>query len=114
MGSRIRPLQGECLVYVDPPKSISTGGIVIPPAFQEENSREAIAGQVRAVGIWNLDSQGRLIPHPIKPGDRVLLSAGSGRWLRSPQERLKLVPIDRILALIEEPAPEKQPLLGQP
>lgn len=102
-GKKIRPLQGEALIYVDAPVEVTEGGISIPDKFQgREKSQETITGQIRAFGIWRISKKGKLIPHPANPGDRVLLMAGSGRWLKSPNERLKLVPEDRILAVLEK------------
>ncbi len=63
---------------------------------------EAVYAEVRSVGLWELDGLGRMKPHPVKSGDRVLINSGSGRWLRSAGERLKLVRADSILAVVEK------------
>jgi len=98
MSNRIRPLQGEVLVYMDPPDA-SKDGIVIPEKHQERSQ----FGEVRRMGIWRqAKKSGALIPYTVKPGDRVMIYANSGRWLHSEQERLKLVPEDRILAVLEK------------
>jgi len=100
---KIRPLQGEVLLYMEPPPTESAGGIaLIQEAPESENPAEAVFGQVRALGVWPLDSHGRMIPYDVKPGDRVAINSGAGRWLRAPGERLKIVHSSRILAIAEK------------
>jgi chaperonin GroES len=96
-GKKIRPLQGQALLYMDKAEAVSPGGIVIPEQAQER----ARFGEVRAVGIWRLNKKGNLISHPVKPGDRVLVRPASGRWMHAGDERLKIVDEDDILAVIE-------------
>ncbi len=94
---------GQVLIYVDAPETVSAGGIAIPEQSQgREQYGETITGQVRGLGIWPLSKKGKLIPYDVKPGDRVLLNAGSGRWLKGNRERLKIVPSDSILAVLEK------------
>ena len=93
---KIRPLMGHALLYMDPPKAVSGGGIVIPEKHQDRPQ----FGEVRRLGIWRQDRLGRLIPFEIKPGDRVLVRAASGRWMHSEKERLKLVDVGDVLAVV--------------
>ncbi len=105
-GRKIRPLMGQVLIYVDAPETVSAGGIAIPQQAQgTEQYGDTITGQVRSLGIWPLSKNGNLIPYDVKPGDRVLLCAGSGRWLKGNRERLKIVPADSILALVGATVP---------
>ena len=90
MSNRIRPLQGEVLVYMDAAQSITDSGVLIPEQAQQRSDR----GQVRALGIWRMDKRGRLISYSVKPGDRVIVSARRGRWMHSEKERLKIVDAD--------------------
>lgn len=100
---KIRPLMGECLLYMETPPTESGGGIALLDTPSEGNDPSGVIyGEVRRLGIWELDGKGRMIPHPVKPGDRVAINSGAGRWLRSERERLKLVPAKSILAVVEK------------
>jgi chaperonin GroES len=94
---KIRPLQGHVLVYMDPPENQS-GDIHIPETAQSRSQ----VGQVRTLGIWRQNRAGNLVPYPFKAGDRVVVNARSGRWLHSERERLKLVPMEKVLAVFEQ------------
>lgn len=98
MSARIRPKKGEVLLYMDLPESESEGGILIPETAQDRSQ----TGEVRRLGIWDMDENGRLIPFPVQVGDKVIVNKRVGRWMHSERERLKLVPADRILAVISE------------
>jgi len=95
---KIRPKQGQALIYMDASESVTDGGVLIPEQAQQRSDK----GQVRALGIWRMDKRGRLISYSIKPGDRVVVSVRRGRWMHSERERLKLVDADDILAVIDE------------
>jgi|SRR6185369_1457037 len=97
MSKRIRPLQGEVLVYMDAAET-SQNGIIIPEKHQERSE----FGEVRRLGIWKQNKRGVLIQFPVQPSDRVMIRAASGRWLHSERERLKLVQADDILAIVEK------------
>ena len=100
---KIRPLQGEVLLYMEAPPTVSAGGIaLLQEAPEAENPAEAVFGEVRSLGVWPLDGRGRMIPYKVKPGDRVAINSGAGRWLRAPGERLKIVHANRILAIVEK------------
>lgn len=100
---KFRPLMGEALVYVDAAPSESAGGIALLGQAPEDNNPEAVTyGQVRSLGIWKVSKSGRMLAYDVKLGDRVAFNSGIGRWLRSNQERLKLVPADSILAVVEK------------
>ena len=94
---------GEALIYLESPPTESAGGIVLLNDDPESGRpEEAIFGQIRALGVWPLDNQGRMIAYDVKPGDRVAINSGAGKWLRSERERLKLVPTKSILAIVEK------------
>lgn len=91
----IRPLQGQVLVYMDASEAMSNGGVHVPEISQER----AMVGEVRKLGIWKQNRKGNLIPYEVRPGDKVVVDARSGRWLHGERERLKLVPMENILAV---------------
>lgn len=94
---KLRPLQGQVLVKMDPQESVTDGGILIPDAHQEK----AQIGTVLKHGIWKQFNDGSLKPFPVKRGDRVLVNRRMGRWLHGEKERLKLVPMEFVLAVVE-------------
>jgi chaperonin GroES len=94
----IRPKRGEVLLEVVP-RGTSDGGVLIPPKYQyQERAQQAI---VRKLGVWKQDKRGRLLPYEVKPGDRVVFQKNAGRWLHGEQNRLKLLPASRILAIVQ-------------
>ncbi len=93
---KIRPLQGQVLVYMDPRSTETESGIILPEAKRDE----ATTGKVIRCGIWKQDRKGNLIPFPVKRGDHVVIQRSVGRWVHKEKERLKLVPMERILAVL--------------
>lgn len=91
----IRPLQGQVLIYMDAPEAMSAGGVHVPEISQERSQ----IGEVRKLGIWKQNRKGNLIPYEVRPGDKVVVDVRSGRWLHGERERLKLVPMENILAV---------------
>jgi len=94
---KIRPKMGEVLVRMDRPESETDSGLVIP----EQGREPSRTGVVLRCGIWRMNSTGCLIPHPVQRGDRIVVSHRSGRWCRDVEMRLKLIPEQKILAVIQ-------------
>lgn len=96
MSARIRPKQGQVLLRMELPQEVSDGGILIP-----ENARErAQIGKVVRCGIWRQNKRGSLIPYECKAGDTVVINGRSGRWLKTEKLGLKIVDMDKVLAVI--------------
>ncbi len=93
----LRPTQGHVLVRMDPQQDVSDGGIVIPEKHQEKAS----TGVVLRTGIWKMNRIGNLIPYPVRRGDKVLVNKRMGRWVHGPRSKLKLVPMEYVLAVLE-------------
>lgn len=93
----LRPTQGMVLVRMDPQESVTNGGIAIP----EQSQEQAQFGVVIKHGIWKQFNDGSLKPFPVRRGDRVLINKRMGRWLHGERERLKLVPMEFVLAIVE-------------
>lgn len=88
---------------METPPALSDGGIALLEQPQESNDPSGMAfGQVRRLGVWELDGKGRMIPYQVKPGDRVAINAGAGRWIRGGEERMKVVSANAILAIVEK------------
>lgn len=95
---KIRPLQGQVLIRMDPQESVTNGGIIIPEKYQDK----ALLGRVIKHGIWRQFKDGSLRSFPIKKGDRVIVNKRRGRWIHSERQRLKIVDQDDILAICEK------------
>lgn len=93
---KLRPLQGQVLVRMDAQESITNGGIHIPAKHQEK----ATTGTVLRHGIWKQNKLGNLIPFPVRRGDKVVVNKRMGRWIHGEGKRLKLVPMEYVLAII--------------
>ena len=108
----IKPLTG-CILIKVLPRSRSSGGIELPQRslspeeVQERNHTpsppEPDLGEVMAIGPWKKLANGMIQPPPFPPGSKVLVREGSGQKLnRDIGERLKLVNIDDVLAVVSE------------
>lgn len=93
---KLRPLQGQVLIRMDPQEAVTDGGIIIPDKHQEK----AQFGIVLKTGIWKQYNDGSLKPFPVKKGERVLVNKRAGRWLHGEKSRLKLVPMEFVLAVV--------------
>lgn len=93
----LRPTQGQVLVRMDPQQDVSDGGIFIPQKHQEKSS----TGTVLRTGIWKMNKLGNLIPYPVRKGDKVVINKRMGRWIHGRDKRLKLVPMEFVLAVLE-------------
>ncbi len=106
-GAKIRPLQGQVLLKMEP-ADVSDGGIVIPEAYRYPNEgerrRTANYGRVVRCGIWRQRRNGALIPYEVQAGQLVVIDGRSGRWFKSENLGLKVVDANSILAVIEQPA----------
>lgn len=103
---RIRPLPGQCLLQVLPPKEQTESGLYLPDIAhdrsrgEKERPCEAI---VIAVGPWKKAKNGFAILPDFPPGAKVLVSFYAGTKLtRSIGERLRLCSVDDVLAVIDE------------
>ena len=107
----IRPKTGMVLLRIIPPETRSTGGVEIPqrrlsPEEQQERNHNPQPPPpdiaiVEAIGPWRRLENGLALPPPFPAGAKVLVREGSGQKLsRDVGERLKLVKVDDVLAVI--------------
>jgi co-chaperonin GroES (HSP10) len=107
----IRPLTGQILLRILPPKERSEGGIelhqhTVTPQEQEQLNHHPEppppdVGIVEAIGPWKVLKNGMMVPPPFPPGSKVLVREGSGQKLsRNVGEKLKLVRLDDVLAVL--------------
>lgn len=103
---RIRPLPGQCLLQVLPPKEQTESGLYLPDISHDRvrgektKPSEAI---VIAIGPWKKARNGFAIIPDVAPGAKVIVSFYSGTKLtREIGERLRLCSVDDVLAVVEE------------
>ena len=94
--NRVHPLSGECLIEMLPPEAISDGGIHIPELDQELSTK----GIVRRMGPWPKNDRGLGIPPDFKRGDKVVVSNRVGRQVIQGEDKFRLVPMNRVLAVL--------------
>ncbi len=104
-GRKIRPLQGQVLLRMEP-AAISDGGILIPEKSRYPDEGEArckaVYGRVVRTGIWRQRKNGNLIPYEVQPGQRVAISGTSGRWFKDRNLGFKVVDAESILAVVDK------------
>lgn len=95
----LKPLGDRVLVKRIPETEQTPGGLYIPPAAQEKNSR----GEVVAVGPGGkFKPDGSIIPMTVKVGDTVLFGKYGGNEIKVDDDELLILREDEILAVVEE------------
>lgn len=93
---QFRPLGNRVLLR--PCKGKDTmKGIVIPDSAKKEEER----CEVMEVGPGIRDSQGNMIPMPVKKGDTVMVEKYCGQQIELEGEKYTIVRADEIIAIIE-------------
>ena len=92
----IKPLMGYVLIEPEQPESKTSSGIILPESAQEKPS----LGVVLSVGDPIVLEIGKIIPAPVKVGDKVFFKkwADEIKW---EGKELKLVRFDELMAIIE-------------
>jgi len=101
----IRPLPGQVLLQVLPPKETTDSGLFLPDIShdRERGEKEKPAhALVIAVGPWRKAKNGFSILPDFQPGDKVLVSFYAGTKLtRSIGSRLRLCHVKDVLAVFQ-------------
>jgi len=95
---KIKPLGNRALVKRLEEDEEQVGGIYIPDSAKEKPQK----AEVIAAGPGQKDDDGKLVPLPVKAGDRVLLSKYGGTEIKYEGEDYLLVREDDILALLQD------------
>ena len=93
---KLKPLGDRVLVKPLEEEELSKGGIVLPDTAKEKPQK----GEVLAVGEGKY-IEGKLVPLPVKKGDKILFSKYGGDEIKIEGEELKILSEADILAIIE-------------
>lgn len=95
---KIRPLRGLVVIRRRESESVSKGGIIIPDIAK----KQALEGEVVAVGPGKRGKNGIRLPMDVKPGDRVTFGKYSGTEIKPAVGDLLILPDDAISGVFVE------------
>ena len=101
---KLRPLQDRVLLRRVEPEAQTAGGIFIPDTAQEK----PMAGEVVAVGPGARDTDGKLHPLDVQPGDRVLFGKWSGTEVKLDGEDLMIMKESDIMGVVDHAVADKK------
>lgn len=96
----IRPLMGYLLVEQVQAETKTASGLYLPETSQE---KPAGIGVVLSTGPDLVDANGKIVPPPVKVGDKVVFKKwGGGDDVKYKGEEYKLVKYDDLMAVLED------------
>ena len=100
-----RPLHDRVVVRRLEAEEKTAGGIIIPDTAKEK----PMEGEIIAVGAGARDEAGKLVPHDVKAGDRILFVKWSGTEIKLDGEELLIMKESDIMGIIEgQPAAKRK------
>ena len=96
MVKNLLPTAGRVIIKRLAQEDKSPGGVIIPDTAQEK----PMQGEVLAVGVGELNSQGERVAPSLKVGDRVLVGKWSGTEFHFGGEELLVAKESDVLAVI--------------
>jgi len=93
----LKPLGDRVLVKQDAAEETTAGGLILAHDAKEKPQ----TGVVLAVGEGKLDKDGKLIPVPVKVGDKVLYGKYGGTEVTVDGEEIMILRSDDIFAVFE-------------
>jgi len=94
--STIRPLYDRIAFIRDDVKEVSEGGILVPGGVDEEPD----FGTVIAVGTGACLPDGTIRPMTVKPGDRIIVSKGTGSEVDLDGQKIVIVSEPEIVGVM--------------
>lgn len=94
---KFKPLGSRVLVKRQDMEQQSKGGIILPDSAKKKPE----TAKVIAVGEGKKDSNGHLIPMPVKVGDIILMDKYSGQEITIENEEYVIVKAEDIIAIVE-------------
>jgi chaperonin GroES len=95
--TKLRPLGNRVLVQRLKAEEAVKGGIILPDTAKKAQEQAA----VMAIGTGKKDKEGKMIPFPVKVGDRILLEKYSGQEVTVEGEEYIILRADDIIAIVE-------------
>jgi len=93
-----RPLGNRVLLRRLAAEETLKGGIILPDNAKKKQEQ----AEVIAIGTGKQDTQGKLIPIPVKEGDIVLIEKYSGQEVTLNDEEYVIARADDLIAIIEK------------
>lgn len=91
----LKPLGDRVIVKRDEAETTTASGLILASANKEKPQ----SGVVLAVGEGKLDKDGKLIPMPVKEGDRVLYGKYGGTEVTVDGEEMLILRADDLFAV---------------
>ena len=95
--AKLKPLGDRVLLRRLEAEEKMKGGIILPDSAKKKQE----TAEVVAIGTGKKDKEGKLIPFPVKVGDRVLMEKYSGHEVTVDCEELVILSADDIIAIVE-------------
>jgi chaperonin GroES len=95
---QIKPLSNNILIEPLKPEQKTKAGILLPETAEKERPEQ---GKVIAVGPGKRNSQGKLIPLGVKPGQKVLFTKYGPNEIKINEKEHLIAKEEDILAIIE-------------
>ncbi|MCH9632286.1 MAG: 10 kDa chaperonin [Chlamydiae bacterium] len=95
---KIKPLLNRVLVQRLEADNTVSGGIILPDSAKKQQE----SAKVIAVGPGQKDSDGKLVPMPVKEGDVVLMDKYAGQEIELDGEQYHILRSDDLIAIIVE------------
>ena len=94
----LRPLGDRVLVQRVEQEEILKGGIILPESAKKKQEIAVVI----AVGKGKATDEGKILPMPVKIGDRVLMDKYSGQEVSVDDEEYVVLRVSDIIATIED------------
>ena len=91
----LKPLGDRVIVKQDEAENTTASGLFIA----SESKEKPQTGIVLAVGEGKIDKDGKLLPMPVKEGDRVIYSKYGGTEITAEGEEVLILRADDVLAV---------------
>lgn len=93
----LKPLGDRVIVKQDEAQTMTSGGLFLA----SETKERPTTGVVLAVGEGKLDRDGKLVPVPVKVGDRVVYGKYGGTEIKVDGEEVFILRSDDLYAVFE-------------
>jgi chaperonin GroES len=96
--SILKPIGNRVIVKRLEQEETLKGGIVLPDSAKKKQE----TAEVIAIGSGKTTKEGKVLPFPVKVGDKVLMDKYSGQEVTVDDEEYVILKADDLIAVIEE------------